>query len=120
TVPRESLSWQHRDGTRSKRLVPLQFLALQVRLFRRPDRQEKPMQRHRGRTIFSAVVTVTNRLQCFPTHPVARRNRDKRDELLPCLEFFETVFLLSHHCDMPCSTQSLSPSASSVQSLFPK
>src|SRR5258707_6735705 len=103
-----TLGWQHQDRTRVKRIVPLHSLTPKVNLFRRPDCEDKPMPGRGRQTVFNTVGhgTVTNRLERLPSHAVARRTRDKRDELLPCLEFFETVFLLSHHCDMPCSTQS--------------
>ena len=49
------------------------------------------------------TVSVPNRLQSLPSHPVARRQRGKRDDLLQCFEFFETVSLLWYHHDRPCA-----------------
>ena len=55
------------------------------------------------RTKFTdGTIAETNRLQSLPSHPVARRDRDKRDYLLPCFEIFETVFLLSDDHDKRC------------------
>jgi len=80
------------------------------------------MQGYRGQTKFTTGgnPTVTNGLHAFPSHPVARLAWGKRNELLQRLEFFETVFLLLHHRDKPCPTQTLpKASASSVQRLWP-
>src|SRR5258707_5766637 len=102
-----TLGWQHQDRTRVKRIVPLPSLTPKVKLFRRPDCEDKPMPGRGRQTVFNTVghATVTNRLERLPSHSVARRARDKRDELLPCLQFLETVSLLLHmlHCDKSCS-----------------
>src|SRR5258708_38692785 len=66
----------------------------QLHLLRRPDRQDQHMRRRCAYpTQFAVILTVTNRLQSLPSHPVARGQRGKRDDLLQCLKFFEAVSL---------------------------
>jgi hypothetical protein len=50
----------------------------------------------------NVTIPVTKRLQSLPCHPVARSRRGNWEDLLQCLEFFETVFFLSVHHDKPC------------------
>jgi hypothetical protein len=47
------------------------------------------------RTQFTDVtLMVPNRLQSLPSHPVARRQRGKREDLLQCFDF---LFSDHHH-----------------------
>jgi len=59
---------------------------------------------HGGQTKFTAggTLKVTNRLQCFPFHPVTRCRRGEWRKLLRCLISFENVFVLSIRRHKPC------------------